>query len=193
LGKRHVSLFCTIFLRKARALSPLSCSAGNGFWNDDSNPAINILYCNVTIRNVVYNYTAPFSTSGDGTYTIVSWTPASPRMTSLLAVYAIPNYPGTYVQQRVEGAGYLGHGLPYNEAYAQELNRELMAFPASIYEPAKVLSIANATHKLGSRIQIVPFVLYVAAVLLYRSVFRLEVLNSSCLLMTYRCAVLPLW
>lgn len=144
----------------------MSCR-GNRFFLHGRGGATNVVYCNVTIRNIIYNYTAPFLTSGDGIHTILSWTPASPQVTSLLATYIDSSYLGSYVEECVEGVGYLGQGPTYVDTYTQELSWELMAFLALIFAPKDVLSIASATQKLGLRIQIISFALYVGAVALY--------------------------
>ncbi|KAG9011455.1 hypothetical protein FRB94_008286 [Tulasnella sp. JGI-2019a] len=148
----------------------------SGFFQEGRNGAWNILYCNVSIRDVTYDYTPPFSSAtnsaGEGTYKMTSWTNASPRVTSLLAAYV--DSPWLQISQRVEGAGYLGQSMTYVDAYAQELSRELVAFSASIWEPSQVLSVQNVEQKLGSRVQIIPLALYVSAVLLY-SIFTLVV------------------
>lgn len=124
------------------------------------------------MRDVKFSYTPSFSsTSGDGTYAMDSWTSATPRVTSLLAAYIDSTYLQTYVSQRVEGSGYVtGESMPYVDAYAQELSRELVAFSASIWEPAQAISVQNAEQKLGSKVQVVPLALYVLAVLSYRCV-----------------------
>lgn len=133
--------------------------------------ATNVVYCNITVKSIIYTYTPPFSSSSSsGIYTISSWTPASPRITSLVAAYVDSGYPQTRVEDTVEGAGYLGQGQTYEQAFGLELSRELMAFTGMIWMQEEALSAENATHKLGSRIQIVPFVLYVVVVIFYRCV-----------------------
>jgi len=66
-----------------------------------------------------------------------------------------------YIPNNIEGAGlYTGN---YADAYALELSRELAAFSAYIYAPVQVQTIYTYEQQIGSRIQIVPFVLYLAA------------------------------
>lgn len=130
--------------------------------------ATNVVYCNVTVKNIVYNYQPPFSLSNSPTYTILSWTPASPRITSLVAVYIDSGDLLQRIEQVVEGAGYLGQGQTYEQAFSTELSRQLVGYTAMIWMPEDALSVENATYKLGSRIQIVPFALYVMVVVIYR-------------------------
>lgn len=66
---------------------------------------------------------------------------------------------------RIDGAG-LREGS-YTTAFAQELSRELMSLSAALYDPLPVAAIKRTSVALGSRIQLVPLALYLAAVVIY--------------------------
>lgn len=143
-----------------------------GFYSQGLIGAWNVLYCNISIREVQYRYANPSSSSsssspGDGAYTIESWNLAPLHLTSLMATYIDSPYMSKYVPERVEGAGLSSSSISYEDAFALELSRELVAFSSSIWAPSSVLDIQSRNESLGSRIQLVPLTLYVSAVLLY--------------------------
>jgi len=131
--------------------------------------AWNVIYCNVTVRNITYSYDSPFPAGGDGVYKTLSWEPASLRITSLLTAYLDSTYISSFVPQNVEGSG-LHFGMNYVDAFGLELSRELVAFSASIWQPENVLSISGTKSEQGTRLQIIPLALYVVTVLLYSAV-----------------------
>jgi len=103
--------------------------------------------------------------SGDGTFLTVSTVDASLDHTKLVASTMDLEYMENYIPDRVEGAGlYSGN---YADSYALELSRQLVAFSASIYEPSLVQSANDYDQMLGSRLEIIPLVLYLVAIFLF--------------------------
>jgi len=89
-------------------------------------------------------------------------------MTSLFAVSS------TQVSDAVDGAGLLTN-MSYEEAYSLQLSKQALARGAVIYEPRNVLSISKELNIIGSRLQLIPLIIFVLATL----IFALQVLIVS--------------
>jgi hypothetical protein len=127
----------------------------------------NILLCNVSVRNVKYTYTsssAATSTSSeeDGAFQTISWVDAPVENARVIVSTVDLGYMAQYIPARVEGAGLYSGSYP--DAYALELSRELMAFSAFIYQPSQVTAVANYQEELGTRLQIIPLILFLIVI-----------------------------
>jgi len=144
------------------------------FYQIGPSPAANLLYCNVTVRDVSYSYTngnasvTSFSAVNDneiGSYHTLSFTDSPVQTAKYLAAPIDWNYLEFYIQDRTSGAG-LYNGS-YADAYALELSREIIAFSAFIYEPTQVDGIEGSQEIAGSRINLVALILFCAAILIF--------------------------
>lgn len=78
----------------------------------------------------------------------------------------------TIISAVVDGAG-LQTNTTYEQAYALELSRQTLARGAYIYEPVDVEQIANESLVNGSDLQIIPLVLFNAALVVFAYAFAL--------------------
>ncbi|KAG8886932.1 hypothetical protein FRB98_000760 [Tulasnella sp. 332] len=109
---------------------------------------INLLYCNVTVRDVTYLY------NGSGSsFQSVSYQDSSLRTTRLVATLSdsgiISLNMFALLQTDVSA-----------EDYALELSRELIGMSGWIWEPAQVLTINRIEQALGTEIHATPLILY---------------------------------
>lgn len=126
-----------------------------------------MLYCNVSVRHVTYQYT-----STNSTFQTIAWSLTPTEEARLLAVYVDQSgYLDTRLPPRIEGSGLRNGSLPYTVAFELEASRQLMSYAASIYGTGAVESIQATRETIGSRIRIVPLILYVVSALGYRFVF----------------------
>lgn len=72
----------------------------------------------------------------------------------------------TQVSDAVNGAGLLTN-MSYEEAYSLELSKQALARGAYIYEPRDVLSISKELNIIGSRLQLIPLVVFVFATVVF--------------------------
>ncbi|KAG8932300.1 hypothetical protein FRC00_000074, partial [Tulasnella sp. 408] len=135
-----------------------------GFFKHDRTGAWNVLYCNSTVNDVNYRYKPALNGVG-GSYQIISSTMSSSRMSYLVAIGTHMGVMRKILPSRIEGAGLRGGS--YTITFAQELSRELIGLTAAMYEPIPVTAIKRTSVVLGSRIQLVPLALYLAAVVIY--------------------------
>lgn len=92
----------------------------------------------------------------------------------------------TVISDAVDGAG-LQTNTTYEQAYALELSRQMLARGAYIYQPANVELIANEKVVNGSNLQVIPLVLFNAALLVFAYVLSFP-LHSGSLTAMYTAA-----
>jgi len=144
------------------------------FYRGGSYMPVNVLYCDISIRDVRYSYTSSFTDSSskttvpsgtDGTFQTLSSTVSSLETARFFTGSLDWNIMTTYIPDRVEGAGLFSGN--YANAYALELSRELAAMTGSIYSSIPVETVNTFEETWGSRIQIAPLVLYLLVVLIF--------------------------
>ena len=72
----------------------------------------------------------------------------------------------TLVSDAVNGAGLLTN-MSYEQAYGLELSKQTLARGAYIYEPRDVLSISKELNVIGSKLQLIPLVIFVVATFIF--------------------------
>ena len=70
------------------------------------------------------------------------------------------------VSDAVEGAG-LQENRSYVEAYGLALSRQVLARGADIYEARDVIGVAKEQSVIGTKLQIIPLIIFVAAMVLF--------------------------
>ncbi|KAG8948018.1 hypothetical protein FRC04_010060 [Tulasnella sp. 424] len=135
-----------------------------GFFTHGRTGAWNVLYCNSTVYDVNYRY-LPASDGTSGSYQALSSSISNIQMATLVSIGLDIGFIQRNMPSRIEGAGLRGGS--YTTAFAQELSRELIGLSAALYEPVPVTAIAETSVVLGSRVQLVPLALYLAAVVIY--------------------------
>jgi len=132
--------------------------SSRGWFVHGSNGAWNVVYCNVTALNVSYTYSSlRYTTNG-----AVPTDDDSARhiMTTMFQTSL------TQVSDAVDGAGLLT-SMSYEEAYSLQLSKQALARGAYLYAPRDVLSISKEQNIIGSRLQLIPLVIFVCATLLF--------------------------
>lgn len=123
-----------------------------------SNGAWNVVYCNLTALIVSYSYTS-------SRFVANSIAPTDDNSTRHIMT-VIFDAVSTQVSAAVDGAGLLT-GVTYEEAYSLELSKQALARGAYIYESRDVESISKELNIIGSRLQLIPLVIFVLATLLF--------------------------
>ncbi|PPQ66040.1 hypothetical protein CVT26_010796 [Gymnopilus dilepis] len=125
-----------------------------------NNGAWNVVYCNVTTLQVNYTYAS-------SRFRLRSSTPTSVFAAQRIMGGGLRSSSGdTVISDAVDGAG-LQTNTTYEQAYALELSRQMLARGAYIYQPANVELIANEKVVNGSNLQVIPLVLFNAALLVF--------------------------
>ncbi|KAG8844795.1 hypothetical protein FRB96_002823 [Tulasnella sp. 330] len=112
----------------------------------------NILYCNVTVRDLVYLYS-----SSAPSFQTLSFNDSSIRTTQLVATLSdsgVMSLNMDFILQAGASA----------DDYALELSREMIGMSAWIWEPAQVQTISGIEQVLGTEIHAIPLILYLAIV-----------------------------
>ena len=73
------------------------------------------------------------------------------------------------VSDAVEGAG-LQENRTYVEAYGFALSRQVLARGADIYEARDVIDVAKEQSVIGTKLQIIPLIIFAAAMVLFSQV-----------------------
>lgn len=148
----------------------LNCS---GFFYGFEN-AYNLLYCNVSVRDIHYRYTTSIATdssSGDlsslssGTFETRTSGDASLRTTMLLASMLDSNSMSTNMWLATEDIG--PQAGPFTDIYALQLSKQLIGLSAALYEPFPAVAVSSLKPAIGSRIQVVPLILTLSVACLY--------------------------
>ena len=147
--------------------------SGRGWFVHGKSGAWNVVLCNVTVLDVSYTY----SSSQYITNTAVSTSIETARYVVTAMFYSS----STLVSDAVDGAG-LQTKTPYEEAYSLELSRQSLARGAYIYAPSDALSILRELNIIGTELQLIPLVIFVAAMLLFSCV---DLATSFFFLKTY--------
>lgn len=129
-----------------------------GWFVHGSNGAWNVVFCNVTALDVLYTYAS-------SRYIVYTSVPTSTISAQHIMTVGFMQ-PTTAVSYAVDGAG-LQENTTFEEAYSLELSRQTLARGAYMYEPKPVLGINNELVVIGTRLQIIPLVLFVAATLIF--------------------------
>ncbi|KAK7024060.1 hypothetical protein R3P38DRAFT_2956474 [Favolaschia claudopus] len=130
--------------------APADKFVGNtGFFAHGAPNAYNALTCSVTVRTVGYTYfNGSFTVDPSNTYTT-----SDLDISRIIAAMTSTADLSMRVPAAIEGAGLSGGD--YASAFARELSRELIAFSASLYEPAAPLQVNTVVPVLGSRLPLV--------------------------------------
>ncbi|KAG8849139.1 hypothetical protein FRB96_000925 [Tulasnella sp. 330] len=113
---------------------------------------VNILYCNVTVGDVVYRYS-----SSTSTFQTVSFNDSSLRTTQLVATLSDSGDMSANI------AFILLAGASADE-YALELSREMIGMSAWIWQPAQIQMINGIEQIIGTKIHTIPLILYLATI-----------------------------
>lgn len=131
-------------------------------------PAVgwNLLNCNITFHDIDYEYSDDTG-MGVGTFTTKAYSDSSPQTRQLLLALASTNMADIAynIDLFIDGSG-IATGS-YADSYAIELSREFMAFGASAFIPSQVESIHILKRVVGSRIELIPMVLYLAIIVVF--------------------------
>jgi len=117
----------------------------SGIWN--------VVFCNVTLLDVVYTYQS-------SRYITNSVSPKS--LTDTRAIMSVGGLGTNVVSLAVDGSGIDGNPT-YEQAYSWELSRQLLGPAAYIYAPTNVLNIHSEIDLNGSKLQLIPLVLFIGA------------------------------
>ncbi|KAF8898218.1 hypothetical protein CPB84DRAFT_1780608 [Gymnopilus junonius] len=135
-------------------------NGNTGWFVHGNNGAWNVVYCNVTALQVTYTYAS-------SRFLFRSSTPASLFAAQRMMSGGLVNIAGnTVISAAVDGAG-LQTSTTYEQAYALELSRQMLARGAYIYEPVDVEQIASENLVNGSDLQVIPLVLFIAALIVF--------------------------
>lgn len=142
---------------------------GSGFtYSEKSTSAWNLLYCDLTVRNVRYSYSStllPDAKPGTTEFKTISLEDADVATTKLLAAVTNINYISQNIRSAIDGVG-LQSGN-FVDAYSLELSREWMAFGAWFWEPAQVSNIQGLKAVSGSTLQLLPLALYLGTTMMF--------------------------
>jgi len=123
-----------------------------------SNGAWNVVFCNVTALDVVYTYAS-------SRYIVSKSVPTSTISAQHIMTVGFMDQTNA-VSYAVDGAG-LQDNTTFEETYSLELSRQTLARGAYMYEAKPVLGINKELIVIGTRLQIIPLVLFVAATLIF--------------------------
>lgn len=161
--RRKSPTFATV----TRAGSDVSSLSGFAY-KANMSTSWNLLYCDLTIRNVRYTYTSSSASgngAGTGSFKTVSLEDASVGVTQLFAAVSNVLYIPQNIPAIIEGVGVESGN--YADAFGLELSREWLAFGSWFWEPAAVLSIEGSKPVLGSSIKLLPLSLYIGTTSLF--------------------------
>ncbi|KIM38940.1 hypothetical protein M413DRAFT_29853 [Hebeloma cylindrosporum] len=109
----------------------------------------------VTLLDVTYTYQS-------SRYITTSASPKSLADTRAIMSAAFINLGTTVVSLAVEGSG-IDADPPYERTYSWELSRQMLGRAAYIYGSTNVLDIQSENELNGSKLQLIPLVLFIAA------------------------------
>ncbi|KAH9474523.1 hypothetical protein JR316_0012984 [Psilocybe cubensis] len=139
---------------------PLDQFIGNTGWFVHGNKgAWNVVFCNITALDVTYTYTS-------SQFVVQKAVPKSVTDTQHIMAAGFEGQT-TAISQQVDGAGSDPNTGTYEQAYALELSRQMLARGAFLYEPNDVIRIQSEKSIIGSNLQVAPLVLFVAALVLF--------------------------
>ncbi|KDR68207.1 hypothetical protein GALMADRAFT_272694 [Galerina marginata CBS 339.88] len=131
----------------------------SGWFVHGNNGAWNVVFCNVTALEVTYKYESL-------RYITVSSSPQPLTTARYIMSAGFERSSTTVISSAVAGAG-LQSNTTFEEAYSLELSRQMLARAAFIYEPKNVLRIQYENNVNGSKLQLIPLVLFVGALLVF--------------------------
>jgi|SRR5882762_6455199 hypothetical protein len=123
--------------------------------------AWNVLLCSVNVVSVNYQYT-------NGSFYIRTTNTSDLNMARRFATMIDTGELTKRVPNAVDGAGLLVGD--YSSSFALELSRELAAMSANLYEPGNISDLVQVVPGIGSKLQLVPLILLLVVLLLYRYV-----------------------
>ncbi|KAH9474521.1 hypothetical protein JR316_0012982 [Psilocybe cubensis] len=129
-----------------------------GWFAHGNNGAWNVIFCNVTALDITYTYTST-------RFLQQSTSPISVSDTRYMMIAGFYNGE-TLISTAVNGAG-LEASTTYEQAYSNELSRQMLARGAIIYQPKDVIRIESENTAVGSNLQVIPLALFIAALLLF--------------------------
>lgn len=117
-----------------------------------------MVICNITALDVIYTYAS-------SRFLLQSATPLSVADTRYMMVAGFYNT-RTLISTAVNGAG-LEVSTTYEQAYSNELSRQMLARGAIIYEPRDVIKIQYENTIVGSDLRVIPLALFITALFLF--------------------------
>ena len=138
------------------SLSSFSFFRSGWFFNQNDG-ASNVIFCNVTLLDVMYTYQSL-------RYIMKSASPKSLADTHTIMSASFSGLGTTVVSSAVEGSGSDANPT-YEQVYSWELSRELLGGAAYFYESTNVLHIQSEIDLNGSKLQLIPLVLFMGALL----------------------------
>ena len=148
----------TFVIFHALHMAPLFLHFCRGWFVHGSNGAWNVVFCNVTALEVTYTYSS-------SRYIVDKSVPTSTLSAQHVMTVGFMD-PTFAVSYAVDGAG-LQENTTFEEAYSLELSRQTLARGAYMYEAIPVLGINNELIVIGTRLQIIPLMLFVLATLIF--------------------------
>jgi hypothetical protein len=129
----------------------------SGWFFHGESGAWNVVFCNVTLLDVTYTYQS-------SRYIVNSASPKS--LTDTRTIMSVGSFGSSIVSLAVEGSG-SDSNPTYEQAYSWELSRQQLGPAAYIYAPTNVLNIQSEIDVNGSKLQLIPLVLFIGALLVF--------------------------
>ncbi|KAF8955542.1 hypothetical protein BDZ97DRAFT_1856784 [Flammula alnicola] len=111
----------------------------------------NVVFCNVTTLDVVYTYTSSCYLHYSSSLTDVN----STQHIMTIGLEGVT----TAISYAVDGAGVTSN-VTYEDTYALELSRQMLARGAKLYETTDALGVEYEYNIIGTRLQLIPLVLF---------------------------------
>ncbi|KDR73867.1 hypothetical protein GALMADRAFT_227626 [Galerina marginata CBS 339.88] len=131
----------------------------DGWFVHGNNGAWNAIFCNVTALEVAYKYES-------SRYIMESASPSSLTAARYIMSAGFQGLSTTVISSAVDGAGSQPN-TTYEQAYSLELSRQMLARAALIYEPTNVIRIQSENSVNGSKLQVIPLLLFVGTLLVF--------------------------
>ncbi|KAF8955571.1 hypothetical protein BDZ97DRAFT_1926616 [Flammula alnicola] len=129
----------------------------------------NVVFCNVTTLDVVYTYASSRYFHYSSSLTDVNST--QHIMTIGLSAAT------TAISYAVDGAG-ITSNVTYEDTYALELSRQMLARGAKVYETTDALGVEYEYNIIGTRLQLIPLVLFCISMVTLAAFVLLVILRT---------------
>lgn len=126
----------------------------SGFYPITDFLSYNVMSCYIDVVSIIYEYS-------NNTFRILNTTTADLDMVRRVVVFADTAFISNRLPVIIEGTS------DYATTFGYELSREVMGMSAYIYEPGESLALRMAEVKIGTKLQLMPFVLFVTVLIIY--------------------------
>ncbi|KAF8955570.1 hypothetical protein BDZ97DRAFT_280215 [Flammula alnicola] len=142
-----------------------------GWFVHGNSGAWNVVVCNVSTLDVVYTYAS-------SRYFHYSSSLTDVNSTQHIMTIGFSYYTGSnFVSTAVDGAGLNSNGT-YEDAYALELSRQMLARGAQLYETTNTLGVEYEYNVIGTRLQLIPLVLFCVSMVTLAAFVLLVILRT---------------